>query len=297
VILVSVDGLRADAIATLGPERLPTLHRLRAEGAWTDNARTDPGFTVTLPNHVAMLTGRPTFGAGGHGWTGNGTPGPNETIHRRKGERVPSVFDAVGDAGLTTALFAGKPKFVLFEQSYGERLAVALIDPDTPVLVDAFLAGFTEQRFAFVLLHLRDPDAAGHSRGFDPEGSAYAEAIALVDGQLGRIVAAIEADPELRAGTVLILTSDHGGNGLGHGNGDHPENYTIPFIVWGTRVVAGDLYALNGDRADAGDERFGAAADPQPIRNGDAANLALSLLGLPPLAGSSFGVADPLTVR
>jgi hypothetical protein len=297
VILISVDGLRSDAIAALGPERLPTLHRFRAEGTWTDNARTDPSFTVTLPNHVAMLTGRPTFGSAGHGWTGNGTPGPSETIHRRKGERVASVFDAVGDAGLSAALFAGKEKFVLFEQSYGEQLDRVLIDPDTPALVDAFLADFGERRFAFVLLHLRDPDGAGHARGFDPEGNAYAEAVALVDRQLGRIVAAIEADPALRAGTALILTSDHGGNSLGHGDAGRPENYTVPFYVWGAGVAAADFYALNGHRADAGDERFGADADPQPIRNGDAANLALSLLGLPPLPGSMFGVADPLNLR
>lgn len=297
VILVSVDGLRADAVARIGPERLPTLHRLRSEGAWTDRARTDAGFTVTLPNHVAMLTGRPTFGTAGHAWSGNGTPGPSETIHRRKGERVESVLDAVHDAGLATGVFAGKEKFVLFEQSYGEQLDAYWFESDTPALVDAFLAAFAERRFAFVLLHLRDPDGAGHAAGFDPEGATYADAVALVDRQLGRVLAAIEADPELRASTALILTSDHGGTALSHGRADDPANFAIPFYVWGAGVAAGDLYALNPTRADPGEERPDVRADPPPIRNGDAANLALTLLGLPTLEGSTYGVDHPVRVR
>ena len=63
VIHVSIDGLRSDHVT---PVLMPNLTRLMAEGAWTLNARTDPAYTQTLPNHHSQFTGRPVYGAGGH---------------------------------------------------------------------------------------------------------------------------------------------------------------------------------------------------------------------------------------
>ncbi len=48
VIHVGIDGLRADHVT---PELMPNLIRLMGEGASTLNARTDPAYTQTLPNH------------------------------------------------------------------------------------------------------------------------------------------------------------------------------------------------------------------------------------------------------
>ncbi len=52
VIHISVDGLRPDALTTLGPTETPNFYRLRMEGTFTDNARTAPDVTVTMANHV-----------------------------------------------------------------------------------------------------------------------------------------------------------------------------------------------------------------------------------------------------
>ena len=93
VILVSVDGLRADFLANLLANDLTgdyaNFQRLVDEGAATFNARTDWFYTNTLPNHTTILSGRPVLQPAGqplsthHGYTSNVDPGPSDTLHVR----------------------------------------------------------------------------------------------------------------------------------------------------------------------------------------------------------------------
>ncbi len=312
VLLISVDGLRPDALRVLGTEGAPTFHRLIREGVYTGNARTDADHTVTLPNHTGMFTGRRVSGEQGHRWTHNSDPFPGVTLHRNRSSYVASVFDVAHDHGLRTCLFASKSKFSIYKTSYSERngapdatgedngrnkLDVYVMEEDSAKLVTTFLAADGERPFDLAVLHFRDPDAAGHKHGWDLRpGSPYLQSIRQVDGQLARV-----------AGTVgpgqrwIVLTADHGGGRDITGHGDHtmPDNYTIPFIVWGPGVASGkDLYALNPKtRRDPGKAQPGYDTPVPPVRNADAANLALGLLGLPPVPGSHINAAGDLAVR
>jgi hypothetical protein len=98
--------------------------------------------------------------------------------------------------------------------------------------------------------------------------------------------------------TVVILTADHGGTGTSHSNAADQRNYTIPFLVWGTDVFAGaDLYHLNHwSRFDPTVFRPDYNAASQPIRNGDSCNLALDLLELPSVPGSTINADQDLVV-
>lgn len=314
VIHVSVDGLRPDAVAALGPAGAPNFFRLRNEGASTYNARTDYDYTITLPNHTCQLTGRPVLGAAGHAWIYNSDPAAGQTLHTVKGSYVAGVFDVVHDSGLRTGEHASKSKFMLYPVSWNETTGAPDVTgpdngrnkidvyrnlADTTVLVANLVADEAAQPFHYAFLHLADPDASGHACGWDPTpGTCYSDAVVRVDGKLGTLLAALDNDPKLRGRTALILTTDHGGTGTDHSNAALAVNYTIPFYVWGPGVAAGaDLYALNPvSRLGPGTGRPPYSDPVQPIRNGDAANLALRLLGLGPVPGSSIGAAQDLAV-
>jgi hypothetical protein len=311
VMLISVDGLAprfVDQMIAAG--QLPTFRALQQQAAWTHNARSDFTHTVTLPNHITILTGRPVSAAQGlpatahHGYAKNVLPARRETLHNAGNpalDYVASVFDVVHDFGKRTCLYAGKDKFVIFDQSYDEqdgavdrigedngrdKLDVSVLDGDTARLVDALLA---EQRVApcnFVFLLIADTDGGGHRHGWG--SAAWQQILQRADEWIGRIWRLLKTEPRLRGHSALILVADHGGHGNSHHNASDPFNYTVPFYVWAPGIPAGkNLYSLVADtRRDPGQARPSYAQSPPPIRNGDAANLALELLGLPPIPGS-----------
>lgn len=303
VILISVDGLNPSAITVLNRSgRVPTLRRLIAEGTYTMNARTAYEQTNTLPNHTSQLTGLPIAGKSGHHVTFNTSRGG--TLASLNGRYVPGIFDRVHDAGLSTMLLAEKSKFAFLVRSWRAKLDVTRIagaSTLTKVLLDRLATDPPNLAF----LHIAAADSAGHGDdryGF--MGPRYLDAVARVDRQLGRIVAAIEASKALRARTTLVLTADHGGRGtdrqkgLGHRNPKVFANYRIPFLAWGPGIAArADLYAVNGAaRRNPGTSRP-SYVGTQPVRNLDAADLVLSLLGLKPLPGTLPGGRAVLRVR
>lgn len=319
VLLVSVDGLRPECLEPPLLAGFPHLSKL-LRSPHTLDARTDPDYTITLPNHLAMLTGRPVLGAGGHGWIKNSDP-PAErdggTLHAMKGSYVPSVFDVAHDHGVSTTLAVTKTKFVLLSQSYSDTTGA----PDTvgadngrqkidrcfytrnsedlaAVVADQLRR---EKSASFTFVHFGAPDFTGHAKGWilDP-GSDYLAAVAEVDRALGTLVEAIESSPNLRGRTAIVLTADHGGGvpEKTHTDKTAPVNFRVPLLVWLGCDCPADLRELNPDRAwPARDAQIEATARPQPIRNGDAGNLCLGLLGLPPIPGSTYGGDDAVLFR
>lgn len=321
VIHISIDGLNAGFMQeVIDAGKAPTLKRLQEEGAWTKNARTDFTHTNTLPNHTCMLTGRPVELPEGmpdtthHGYDYNDVPDRGDTLHNAGNPHVDyisSVFDVVHDAGLSTALYASKDKFVIYDQSYNETAGAAHTNGrdkiDSYFFQDdglpAFSAGVNEQfladmkakHFNYAFLHYRDTDTVGHADGWG--SGAWRLALAAIDSHLADVLHLVETDPVLKDHTAIIVTTDHGGTGLGHSEAELATNYTIPIFVWGAGVGRGDLYEINAaTRENPGDARPDYSADKQPIRNGGTGNLALKLLGLGPIPGSLINVQQDVRV-
>jgi predicted AlkP superfamily pyrophosphatase or phosphodiesterase len=312
VIDISVDGLGSvylEPMVACG--QLPNFRRFQTEGACTNNARNDDNMTVTLPNHTTMVTGRGVLGPDGHRWTKNSDPPRGMTLHSNRGFYVASVLDVAHDHGLRTGLYAGKRKFSLYAVSYDARhgaadlfspdhgrnkLDVYVYDKKLPSLVSRFVAAMRVRPMNYSLVHFADTDSVGHLRGWG--SAAYNQAIREADVQLGRIFDLVDNDPRLFGKTTIILSADHGGKNYDHGNNLLPEVYTIPFYVWGCGAARGqNLYAMNGlTRRNPGPCRASFADLVQPVRNGDGANLALQLLGLGPVPGSTINARQELII-
>jgi predicted AlkP superfamily pyrophosphatase or phosphodiesterase len=231
VIVVSIDGLRPDAIAKF---QARTLERLMARGRYSLTAQTI-GISNTLPSHTSMLTG---VDADQHRITWN---------RDRTGDfghvQVPTVFRLARTAGYTTAAFYSKSKFhhidapETIDHVRGPKGGV--IPWNAGKVTDLVVAHLAAKRPNLVFVHLADADFAGHNFGWMDH--TYGMAVRETDRAVARIVTA--ADRAYGAGNYTILvTSDHGGHRKGHGTTD-PLDTTIPWIIAGAGVQRGESLA------------------------------------------------------
>jgi hypothetical protein len=308
VVAISVDGLNPDAIGELGPERAPTFHRLIDEGASTLDARTAVEMSVTLPTHTGMLTGRRIETRKGHHIDFN--VDNHSDVHTEAHAYRASLFDVVHDRGGSTALYASKEKFALFDRSWdADHGAADHVGRDhgsdkidrfvlaTPERLSVKVARqLTRAPFEASFVHLSSPDQAGHAHGW--MGRKYLAAVERTDRRIGAILDAAQSTTYLRERVVVLVTADHGGapGARSHDDASNPQNYTVPFFAWGAGVERGaDLYDLNPDRVDPVANRPGYDSQP-PIRNTDLASLVTTLLGHRAVPGGLLPGTQPLRV-
>ena len=227
VVMISIDGLRPDAIS---PKRTPNLQRLVERGVHASNAQTVRP-SITIAAHVSMLTG---LDSSHHKVTG-------ETFDRGYYGQ-PTVFSIARTAGLTTAMFFSKEKLDFLADpdnldfTYGpQRRRKISIDTSAAAIADAFDAAWSSKRYALTFIHLREPDKAGHWWGW--MSKAYLRAAAKADRAVGRILATL-ADSGVQEKTTVLVTADHGGHRRSHRE-RRPKIMTIPWIVVGPGTPAG----------------------------------------------------------
>lgn len=248
VIVISVDGLRPDAIERF---ELQTLGRLAREGSNAIDARTILP-SKTLPSHTSMLTG---LLPEDHGITFNSVMGAEENVS------VPTIFEMARDRGLTTAAFFSKAKFRHLQrpdaydywQAPGSNADNWLA---TRTVADA-VQYLRHERPNLLFVHIGEPDYAGHTMGW--MSIFYGWATRRADAGVARVLDAAD-DAFGPGGYTVILTADHGGHGNGHGSAAE-EDVMIPWIAWGVGVAPGSR--------------------PERVRTVDTAATALWLLGVP----------------
>ena len=212
VLLVSVDGLRADVV---GSGRMPTLDALARDGVWAQWMH--PSYpTLTFPNHYTLVTGlRPDR----HGVVQNtmrDVEAGQFSIHDPQAVRDPRWWG--GEPLWLTLQRQGGRAATMFWP--GSEAPIQGVHPDlwrafdaavTPAQrVDQVLAWLDlppARRPGLVTLYFNQVDSAAHATGV--RSPRTLEAMAEVDAALARLLRGLEARG-LRARTDLVVVSDHG---------------------------------------------------------------------------------------
>jgi predicted AlkP superfamily pyrophosphatase or phosphodiesterase len=218
VLLVSVDGLRPDAIDACDAVH---LKELVGRGVHAANARSvEP--SLTMPSHASMLTG---LEVAGHGVTWNDVT-PGWIGH-------PTLFSAARGAAMRTGAFYAKTKLRYLFRPGTVHVDVCIdgLEDSAGSLARAFATAWSDAPFDLAFVHLREPDSAGHLEGWMSE--PYLRAVEAADRAVGEILEAIRASGRLER-TAVIVTADHGGTGTHHLS--DPE---IPWICAGPGVPRG----------------------------------------------------------
>jgi len=84
-------------------------------------------------------------------------------------------------------------------------------------------------------MQLDDVDAAGHREGYGSK--KYLQQIEKTDSEVGAVIQAIQ-DADIYSESLILIISDHGGFGTGHG-GDEPECLEIFWSICGPGIVQG----------------------------------------------------------
>lgn len=212
VILMTVDCMRADVLAgSKHAAALPSFFALR--DASVDFAEARATATATTQSVTAIFTGRYYSQLY---WKNR--PNWNAEAMYPDADPTPRFNELLSPAGVTTANITGLPgltrDFGVVKGFQEERLipgrrGFAHADQVMPAVIARVGAQGPGPLFLYV--HFSDahaPYAHGDAKGSPFE--QYLRGLALVDKELGRLLAKIDGDPALRERTAIFLSADHG---------------------------------------------------------------------------------------
>jgi arylsulfatase A-like enzyme len=230
--VIGVDGLSVDGVRNT---RSPRLHAFMEKSAWTLEARAVMP-TLSSPNWESIITGSAPEQ---HGITSNG-------YLKEKIELKPVCIDAEGKF---PTIFQ-----ILRDQRPASKIAVVhdwdgfadLLEKSAPDLLlheagprkttDAAVSYWNQNHPELLFVHLDNVDHAGHEYGWGTR--EYYSAVEEADICIGKLLDALLATPD----TYVLITSDHGGKGRGHG-GKTLGEIEIPWILYGPGVAPGHITA------------------------------------------------------
>jgi predicted AlkP superfamily pyrophosphatase or phosphodiesterase len=244
VLLLGIDGCRTDALRAA---KVPNLRALIDAGAFSERTnivgtRGDSADTVSGPGWSNLLTG---VWADKHGVLNNDFKVSHYDEYPHFFRLLKQVFPQVRTASYCTWPSIQKRMVVAADESlcfFDDDKLAHLSQADekcTAKAVDVLTHGDPDAMFVY----LGAVDETGHRLGFHPSVPEYLQAIETVDGQVGRMLAALHARPHCEAEHWLVLVmTDHGGRGTGHSGGrEIAEINTVWLIVSGAAAERGSI--------------------------------------------------------
>ena len=237
-LLIGIDGLRFDALRVA---KTPHLDGLIDGGCYADNclilgARYRKSDTISGPGWSSILTG---VWADKHGVHDNKFAG-------KKYEEYPHFFARLKQQhpdARTVSLVTWKPIAQYIVSSANVNRAFE-DDSKDYARFDALAAAeavklMAEPNLTCMFLYFGQVDVTGHEHGFHPNVAPYRAAIERVDGLVGQALTAMRARATYsQEDWLVVVTSDHGGKGTGHGGG-----HEVPEILNSLLIVSGDAAA------------------------------------------------------
>lgn len=233
LLLISIDGLRADA---LDRGLTPNLQRI-IEGGVRARWMTPSYPSLTFPNHYTLVTGL--------------RPDRHGIINNSMDDALLGRFALNDRAAVTRSeWWGGEPIWVSAEKA-GVRAATTswpgseaeiqgtrpsqwrVYDGDEPLPQRADTAlGWLSQTDAaaprLVTLYMENVDKAGHNEG--PDSSAYADAIRHADAVVGQVLDGLE-QRGLAGSTNVVVVSDHGMAAVAPGHVVEIETMVDPSVA------------------------------------------------------------------
>ncbi|MFP6649663.1 MAG: alkaline phosphatase family protein [Pirellulaceae bacterium] len=243
VLVIGIDGVRPDALAVA---RTPTLDRLVRTGAFADTTqilgtRYSKSNTISGPGWSSILTG---VWADKHGVHDNEFKGKNYKQFPHFFQRLKAQFPQARTASFVdwSPIDEHIVSAADLKKNYPSANVGEYIEHDAEIARDASRHLRDGDPHA-TMVYFGSVDETGHKVGFHPSVKPYVAAIEVIDGHVGQLLKAIEGRPSNKQENWLILVStDHGGRGTGHGDGHKvPEIRTVFLIVSGTAAEQGKI--------------------------------------------------------
>lgn len=240
VLIVGIDGVRVDALRQAS---VPALEALIAEGAVTYDAFAGGELgtateqpTLSGPGWSSVLTG---VWVDKHGVDGNVFREPRFDAYphffARVRERNPNAYlsSFVTWAPINETILASADANEAFSPE-----ADTSAEGDLAVTA-AVVAHLHDETPDVVFVHLDEVDHQGHLVGFSPMLVEYMSALEKVDSQVGEMLEAIRTRASYaNEDWLIVVTTDHGGNGHFHGM-QSDEERSVFIIVSGGAAAAG----------------------------------------------------------
>ena len=229
VILIGLDGWGTWCMET---GECPFIREMMQEGSYTLNKRTVLP-SSSGPNWAAMMNGTPVEATGII--SNNATPDFKPLVLTEHNAQ-PTFFHQLKQVcpEAETGVICEWGDFMNYTDPACVDFQKKIDDPETftEAVVEESVKYIQEKKPVLCFIHIDALDHKGHANG---QGSPeyYAE-LPLVDGRVQRIVEGIKA-AGIYEDSIIMLTSDHGHLGTGHGGTSLLEMET-PFVIWGKGV-------------------------------------------------------------
>lgn len=234
VLYIGIDGTRFDSIEKAST---PNLDGLIADGIYSPTClilgeRYRKNDTVSGPGWSSILTG---VWADKHGAQNNTFAGTNYSEFPHFFARLKEVRPAARAVSLAT----WKPiheKIVsaadVTRNYEGKEKGAKGYEQADVLATDEAVKELAEGNPDVLFLYIGQVDENGHAHGFHPTVPEYIAAIERADGLVGRALMAMKSRKTFgQEDWLVVVTSDHGGKGKGHGGGHADPDVLNSFLI------------------------------------------------------------------